>query len=511
MLVIYVNHIGRSLRVAALIELVGKDTREILERQCPDRIHADDTAADVLPRPQLRGAGRDRSGPAGRDRRSSRLRAPRRAGYGRVRAGPSATGTASKAQHAALDRKAVLDALRSGIERCLDEDLAYGFRMLVDMAERSLSDSPFLDPTTAVQCLDRLHDGLHRTGQPGHPRRSALRRGPSSAGDHPDHGLGLLTSTSRSTRSASPAPVLPSDTSDGRGTRRFARHCTRRPAPTSSSSNGNYYREIIGDAGLAPADLDFAKSPDGQGIGVSAASGDPSPAGDIARARVLSAGLARSSPNLTDTRRREHLPGEPTAVHRPSASSGGWPANATPADVQIGSLWPRSRIEQSSATQGRQLRLRRRSDTIGESRACEHASRMTACMTARWPAISPRRAGDGVRSSREEHQSNPLNRRMRPDASRSTACGFANTGLVEGFEHRVGQSAWPVRGRVVIDSGSDRAASRCPSASTAGGSCSTTLIDGWTLSGWPVPHQDEQAQTGPGGERFQQVGWWANQ
>jgi uncharacterized membrane protein len=61
-----------------------------------------------------------------------------------------------------VDRHAVIDALRSGLERTLDEDLAYGFRLLVDMAERSLADSEFLDPTTAVQCIDRLHDGLRQ-------------------------------------------------------------------------------------------------------------------------------------------------------------------------------------------------------------------------------------------------------------------------------------------------------------------------------------------------------------
>jgi uncharacterized membrane protein len=32
----------------------------------------------------------------------------------------------------------------------------------VDIAERSLSDSPFLDPTTAVQAIDRLHDCLRQ-------------------------------------------------------------------------------------------------------------------------------------------------------------------------------------------------------------------------------------------------------------------------------------------------------------------------------------------------------------
>ena len=54
------------------------------------------------------------------------------------------------------------DCVELGLERTLDEDVAYGFRMLVDVAERSLSESPFLDPTTAVQSIDRLHDGLRQ-------------------------------------------------------------------------------------------------------------------------------------------------------------------------------------------------------------------------------------------------------------------------------------------------------------------------------------------------------------
>lgn len=61
-----------------------------------------------------------------------------------------------------LDRKAMVDALSFGLERTLDEDVAYGFRMLVDMGERAVSEGPFLDPTTAVQTIDRLHDGLRQ-------------------------------------------------------------------------------------------------------------------------------------------------------------------------------------------------------------------------------------------------------------------------------------------------------------------------------------------------------------
>jgi len=40
-------------------------------------------------------------------------------------------------------------------------DPAYGFRKLVDIAERSIAD-PFDDPTTAVHAIDRLHDCLRQ-------------------------------------------------------------------------------------------------------------------------------------------------------------------------------------------------------------------------------------------------------------------------------------------------------------------------------------------------------------
>ncbi|HEX2363298.1 MAG TPA: DUF2254 family protein, partial [Jiangellaceae bacterium] len=63
---------------------------------------------------------------------------------------------------AALEDDDALGGLVLGLERTLDQDVAYGLRMLVDIAERSLADSPFLDPTTAVQAVDRLHDCLRQ-------------------------------------------------------------------------------------------------------------------------------------------------------------------------------------------------------------------------------------------------------------------------------------------------------------------------------------------------------------
>ena len=48
--------------------------------------------------------------------------------------------------------------------------MAYGLRLLVDIAERSLSGGgPFLDPTTAVQAIDRLHDCLRQLARRSFP------------------------------------------------------------------------------------------------------------------------------------------------------------------------------------------------------------------------------------------------------------------------------------------------------------------------------------------------------
>src|SRR3954454_15430300 len=161
MLVLYVHHIGRSLRVSALIELVGQDTRALLERQCPEPLAPDEAPADVIAAPDsgvLIGIDRERLVGLATAADCSLHVAPGLGGF--VPAGAPLVRIAG--DPARLDRHEVTDALRSGLERTLDEDLAYGFRLLVDMAERSLSESEFLDPRTAVQCIDRLHDGLRR-------------------------------------------------------------------------------------------------------------------------------------------------------------------------------------------------------------------------------------------------------------------------------------------------------------------------------------------------------------
>jgi uncharacterized membrane protein len=165
-LVLYVHHIGRSLRVSALIELVGTDTRALLDLQYPHRLNGGRSAEtdDVIA-----------------------------ANHSGVVTALDVERLVSLAEHAdcvlemvpalgafvpaetplfrvvgdkgRLDVDRVTAAVRLGLERTLDQDVAYGMRMLVDMAERSLAESPFLDPTTAVQAIDRLHDCLRQLAQ----------------------------------------------------------------------------------------------------------------------------------------------------------------------------------------------------------------------------------------------------------------------------------------------------------------------------------------------------------
>ncbi|HEY0388133.1 MAG TPA: DUF2254 domain-containing protein [Gaiellales bacterium] len=164
-LVIYVHHIGRSLRVSALIELVGTGTRRVLDEAYPgdDPEHTADLG--IIPAPHsgvLCHVDHDALVAAAR---SADCRLVVLAAVGEfVAAGSPLVRVEGDPRR--LDRD-VTEALVLGLERTLEQDVAYGFRMLVDIAERSLAESPFLDPTTAVQAIDRLHDCLrHLAARP---------------------------------------------------------------------------------------------------------------------------------------------------------------------------------------------------------------------------------------------------------------------------------------------------------------------------------------------------------
>ena len=163
-LVIYVHHIGQSLRVSALIELVGKETRKLLERKYPDE------GAPLEPEPGAPAIVVARkSGVVTKIGTAALVEEARRVDCllelipalgDFVPAGSPLFRVHGDACD--LDDDRLHSALMLSLEPTLDEDVAYGFRLLVDIAERSLADSPLQDPTTSVQALDRIHDLLRQ-------------------------------------------------------------------------------------------------------------------------------------------------------------------------------------------------------------------------------------------------------------------------------------------------------------------------------------------------------------
>ena len=162
-LVMYVHHVGQALRISALVELAGGDTRKLLDKIYPDRGPElpERLDAQVLLARQsgvLNTVAHHQLVRAARDGQCVLELVPALGDF--VPAG----GVLFKI----IGRSDLLDARKAhagvvlGMERTLDQDVGYGLRLLVDMAERSLSDSQWQDPTTAVQAIDRLHDCLRQ-------------------------------------------------------------------------------------------------------------------------------------------------------------------------------------------------------------------------------------------------------------------------------------------------------------------------------------------------------------
>ena len=174
-LVIYVHHIGQALRVASLIELVGGDMRGILDDLYPDPgppIERSERQVVVAPTSGvLSHIDHARLIEVAREADTCLTMLPALGEF--VPTGAPIFEV--DPQTAALDNDKVTGNVVLSLERTLEQDMSYGFRLLVDIAERSLADSPFQDPTTAVQAIDRLHDCLRQ-----------LARRPFPSGDRRD-------------------------------------------------------------------------------------------------------------------------------------------------------------------------------------------------------------------------------------------------------------------------------------------------------------------------------------
>jgi uncharacterized membrane protein len=159
-LVAYVHHIANSLKVDAIIDSVGQETRQVFERLYPRSAEIPVDPWHILS---------DKVGFVLRfdhealvelaSQADVRLRSIRRVGEFVPEGSPLFDVEAAQRSARAVDAASVRQAVAIGRERAMQDDAVYGVQTLVDIAERALSED-FGDQTTAAQVVDRLHDLL---------------------------------------------------------------------------------------------------------------------------------------------------------------------------------------------------------------------------------------------------------------------------------------------------------------------------------------------------------------
>lgn len=160
----YIHHITQSIRVGNITHAIGAETREAIGH-IYDHEHVDDPVP--LPSGEVRTlAARRRGILQGLDRdKLVQLAAKWDVVLEVVPAMgdfvPEGSPLMRVYGSGDINEDAVHNEVSLGRERTMWQDPAFGFRQLADIAEKSLSPA-VNDPTTAVQCLDEMHDLLRR-------------------------------------------------------------------------------------------------------------------------------------------------------------------------------------------------------------------------------------------------------------------------------------------------------------------------------------------------------------
>jgi uncharacterized membrane protein len=155
----FVHHASQQLRVGALVDLVGDELRGQLERRFPAGPSLREDASVLLSRRAGNVIHCDRDALVAEARRAGcTLELVPMMGDFVVRGAPLVR---VQGDGARLDRERVRQLIAFDNERTHVDDPAYGFRKLVDVAQRALGTSSN-DATTAVQVVNRLHDCLRQ-------------------------------------------------------------------------------------------------------------------------------------------------------------------------------------------------------------------------------------------------------------------------------------------------------------------------------------------------------------
>ena len=169
MFVAYIHHVATAIQATSIIAAIAEETRRALDRRFPGAqgIETEDAAAQrpqgvvtaVVPAPR---SGVVTSFDETRlvelaSAADVVLRSGRRIGEFVPQGAP----LLEVLGEGEVDGTALAGTVLQAQDRSVDVDVAFGFRQLVDIAERALSPG-VNDPTTAVEALDQLHDLLRR-------------------------------------------------------------------------------------------------------------------------------------------------------------------------------------------------------------------------------------------------------------------------------------------------------------------------------------------------------------
>ena len=168
----YIDHMAHAIRASTVIANIWTETVKAIERLYPERVGVQAGDTDWAPsNPPGIVLKSPKAGVVVRVDEAALLEAT--AGDDRVielcpRVGDFIPQGAPLVRLWGAWTRDTAEEVRDGVaidgERTMDQDAAFGFRQLVDVAVRALSPGTN-DPTTAVQALDRIHDLLRRLAQ----------------------------------------------------------------------------------------------------------------------------------------------------------------------------------------------------------------------------------------------------------------------------------------------------------------------------------------------------------
>jgi uncharacterized membrane protein len=170
----YIHHIAQSIRAASILASIADDTRVLLDERVPEDSRTEPNV--LLPQGTRRSIAADGPGVVQWVDDGALMDAAQRQGVSIVMlraVGEFVPGGAPLALvhgDAKFDDSTLRAAVHLGRERSMDQDVGFGLRQLVDIAERALSPG-VNDPTTAVQAIDHLHDIVRRLATRALPPR----------------------------------------------------------------------------------------------------------------------------------------------------------------------------------------------------------------------------------------------------------------------------------------------------------------------------------------------------